>query len=177
MRTLFLDRTTLKLKFALLRPRLVEHLRRHAIDYLLLMLAALLFQTQFAIGVNATESFPERLFLIHKGEQATRGQLVAFRWGGGGPYAAGVTFVKRIAGAAGDTVSRSERAFYVNGIPVGIAKRVSRLGLPLAPGPTGVLPPGRYYVQAPHPDSLDSRYALTGWVAEDQIIGRAYALF
>jgi conjugal transfer pilin signal peptidase TrbI len=32
-------------------------------------------------------------------------------------------------------------------------------------------------VRAPHPDSLDSRYALTGWIAEDQIIGRAYALF
>ena len=38
-------------------------------------------------------------------------------------------------------------------------------------------PAGRYYVRAPHPDSLDSRYRLTGWVSEEQIIGRAYALF
>ena len=176
MRTLFLD-PALRCKIVVFRLRLIEQLRRHATATLLLLFAAWLFQTQFVIGVNATESFPERLFLIHKGERATRGQLVAFRWGGGGPYAAGVTFVKRIAGAAGDRVSRADRAFYVNGIPVGSAKRVSRLGLPLALGPTGVLPPGRYYVQAPHPDSLDSRYALSGWVSESQIIGRAYALF
>ena len=64
-----------------------------------------------------------------------------------------------------------------NDIAVGTAKAVSRKGLPLDTGPVGVLPPGRYYVRAPHPDSLDSRYALTGWIAEDQIIGRAYALF
>ena len=35
----------------------------------------------------------------------------------------------------------------------------------------------RYYVQAGHPDSLDSRYALTGWIHRSQIIGRARALF
>jgi conjugal transfer pilin signal peptidase TrbI len=32
-------------------------------------------------------------------------------------------------------------------------------------------------VRAPHPDSLDSRYALTGWVTQAQIIGRAHVLF
>jgi conjugal transfer pilin signal peptidase TrbI len=29
---------------------------------------------------------------------------------------------------------------------------------------------------APHPDSLDSRYALVGWVDEEQIIGRAFQI-
>jgi conjugal transfer pilin signal peptidase TrbI len=62
-------------------------------------------------------------------------------------------------------------------VPVGYAKTVSRQGQPLDPGPTGTLPPGHYYVRAPHPDSLDSRYRLTGWIADAQIIGRAYALF
>jgi conjugal transfer pilin signal peptidase TrbI len=51
------------------------------------------------------------------------------------------------------------------------------MGLPLELGPTGILPAGRYYVRAPHPDSLDSRYWLTGWISDAQIIGRAYALF
>ena len=54
---------------------------------------------------------------------------------------------------------------------------MSRSGQPLAPGPTGTLPTGRFYVRAPHPDSLDSRYALLGWISESQIIGRAYVLF
>jgi len=42
---------------------------------------------------------------------------------------------------------------------------------------TGVLNADEYYVQAPHLDSLDSRYRLTGWIAANRIIGRAYALF
>jgi conjugal transfer pilin signal peptidase TrbI len=70
-----------------------------------------------------------------------------------------------------------DRVFHVNGTPVGVAKALSRQGKPLEPGPTGILPAGRYYVRAPHPDSLDSRYRLTGWISESQIIGRAYALF
>lgn len=176
MRTLFLEHT-LRRRIEALSLLLAEYLRRHATTISLSMLAVLLFQTRFVIAVNTTGSLPQTLFLIHKGERPARGQYVAFRWLGGGPYPAGVTFVKRIAGAAGDTVSRVEREFQVNGQPVGTAKTVSRQGLPLALGPTGVLPSGRYYVQAPHPDSLDSRYALTGWIAEEQIIGRAYALF
>jgi conjugal transfer pilin signal peptidase TrbI len=157
--------------------RLNGHLRRWGITYLLLLLAAGLFQAHFALGLNASPSLPHRLFLIHKGELPQRGEYVAFRWGGGGPYPAGVTFVKVIAGMAGDAVTRTDRDFFVNGTPVGQAKTVSRQGIPLELGPTGILPAGRYYVRAPHPDSLDSRYRLTGWISDAQIIGRAYALF
>jgi conjugal transfer pilin signal peptidase TrbI len=157
--------------------RLSEHVRRWGIAYLLLFVAAVLFQAHFAFGCNASASLPYRFFLIHKGEMPQRGQYVAFRWHGGGPYPSGVTFVKVIAGMAGDTVTRADRDFFVNGTHVGQARAVSRQGVPLELGPTGVLPAGRYYVRAPHPDSLDSRYWLTGWVSEEQIIGRAYALF
>jgi conjugal transfer pilin signal peptidase TrbI len=59
----------------------------------------------------------------------------------------------------------------------GQAKTIGLDGQALQPGPTGVLPAGRFYVYAPHPDSLDSRYALTGWIHQRQIIGRAHALF
>ena len=138
--------------------RLSHHLRRWGIVYLLLIVAAALFQAHYAVGLNVSPSLPQRFFLIHKGELPLRGHYVAFRWPGGGPYPAGVTFVKIIAGMTGDAVTR-------------------RMGLPLEPGPTGILPAGRYYVRAPHPDSLDSRYRLTGWISDAQIIGRAYALF
>ena len=157
--------------------RLSQHLRRWGIVYLLLIVAAALFQAHYAFGLNVSPSLPQRFFLIHKGELPLRGQYVAFRWPGGGPYPAGVTFVKIIAGMAGDTVTRVDREFFVNGMPVGQAKTTSRQGLPLEPGPTGILPADRYYVRAPHPDSLDSRYRLTGWISDAQIIGRAYALF
>jgi len=85
--------------------------------------------------------------------------------------------VKIVAGMPGDTVKERDREFYVNDSPVGSAKPVSRQGTPLEIGPTGVIPPGQYYVKAPHPDSLDSRYRLTGWIPQTQIFGRAYALF
>ena len=102
--------------------RLSHHLRRWGIVYLLLILAAALFQAHYAFGLNVSPSLPQRFFLIHKGELPLRGQFVAFRWPGGGPYPAGVTFVKIIAGMAGDSVTRAGREFFVNGTPVGQAK-------------------------------------------------------
>ena len=142
-----------------------------------LALGGVWFQCHYAVGINCSRSLPYHAFLIHKGEAVAKGELVAFRWAGGGPYPAGVTFVKQLAGIPGDIVSREDRTFAINGWRVGVAKVQSRQGFPLEPGPTGRLPAGRYYVRAPHPDSLDSRYALTGWISERQIIGRAHVLF
>jgi conjugal transfer pilin signal peptidase TrbI len=166
-----------RIDHAALRIGLVHHLVRWSAAYLLLAAAAAWFEAHYTLAVNVTESLPYRLFLIHKDEQPERGQYVAFRWRGGGPYPTGVTFVKEVAGVPGDLVTRIDRDFFVNGRPVGQAKPTSRLGAPLEPGPTGTLPEGAYYVRAPHPDSLDSRYQLAGWISQAQIVGRAHALF
>jgi len=152
-------------------------LRRWWPCWLALVVCGIWFQRHYALGFNCSPSLPYSVFLIHKGEAVGRDQLVAFRWAGGGPYPAGVTFVKYLKGLPGDLISREGRRYAINGWPVGEAKTHSRQGLPLEPGPVGRLPPGRYYVQAPHPDSLDSRYALTGWIHESQILGRAHVLF
>lgn len=157
--------------------RLNEHFRRRYVLYGVVAAAALIFQHCFALGVNATESLPHTLYLIHKGEAIHRGDFIAFRWHGGGPYRAGVTFIKIAAGMPGDTVSRIDRAYYVNGTYVGTAKTRARNGQPLALMETGVLGADEYYVSAPHPDSLDSRYRLTGWISSTDFLGRAYALF
>lgn len=159
------------------RSSLRFHVNRWCWAYLLLASVAFAFHARYAIGLNVTASLPYRLFVIDKAERPERSQFVAFRWPGGGPYAKGATFVKQIVGTSGDVVTRVNRSFFVNGHPVGLAKPMSRSGQPLAPGPTGTLPTDRYYVRAPHPDSLDSRYALLGWISESQIIGRAYVLF
>ena len=151
--------------------------RSTVLSLLLLILAALLFRACFTFGLNTSPSLPHTLYLIHKGATAERGDYVAFRWPGGGPYPAGVTFVKIMAGMPGDTVTETDRQYFVNGTPAGTAKRFSRKGAALDPGPTGIIPSGQYYVKAPHPDSLDSRYRLTGWIPQSQIMGRAYALF
>ena len=157
--------------------RLATHLKRWVVLYLVFAALALWFHAHYAFGLNASPSLPHRLFLIHKSEMPGRGDFVAFRWAGGGPYPEGVTFVKVLAGIPGDEVSRDAQGFHVNGSPVGTPKPIGRQGQPLEPGPTGRIPEGRYYVQAAHPDSLDSRYQLTGWIQASQIIGRARALF
>ena len=156
---------------------LTSHFRRWGVAYLAILIAAMLFKAHFVFGINSSSSLPQRVFLIHKGKAPARGQYVAFRWEGGGAHPAGTTFVKILAGVPGDTVTRRERDFFVNGEFVGTAKTHSGLGEPLDPASAGVIPLGRYFVRAPHPDSLDSRYRSPGLIAQSQIIGRAYALF
>ena len=159
------------------RIRTATHLRRWGLAYAAALAGALWFHNHYALGLNATHSLPGTLYLIERGALPQRGEHVAFRWAGGGPYPAGVTFIKVLAGQPGDTVTREDATFVVAGTALGQAKPTSRRGEPLEPGPTGTLPEGRYFVFAPHPDSLDSRYALTGWIAREQIIGRARAIF
>ena len=181
MRTLFLHRhrhdapaPSGRMRLRIFAERSAAHLKRWALVYVGLAALTLWFHVHYAFGLNASPSLPYRLFLIHKGEMPGRG---AFRWAGGGPYPAGVTFIKVLAGVPGDEVTRDGEGFHVNGVAVGVPKPVSRQGQALEPGPTGRIPEGRYYVQAGHPDSLDSRYRLTGWIHASQIIGRARALF
>jgi conjugal transfer pilin signal peptidase TrbI len=57
------------------------------------------------------------------------------------------------------------------------AKPRSQTGEPLVLGPTGVIPANHFYVYAPHKDSLDSRFALTGWIPLERVSGRAIPLF
>ncbi len=178
MRTDFLTRISL-LRFHTteFKHRAIDHLRRWRWAYVLIAVIAAVLPACFTLGINTSPSLPHRLYVIIKGTEPAKGHLVAFRWQGGGPYAEGVTFVKVLAGLPGDTIAAVGRDFYVNEIYVGTAKPRSLSGTPLESGPVGILPSGRFYVQAPHPDSLDSRYALTGWIAQGQIIGRAYAIF
>ena len=148
------------------------------------------FESPYRLGINTTHSLPNHLFLIHRGEKVTRGDYVCFEWQGAAPdsaiqaphsphspYPASTRFIKIVKGLEGDQVTQSQREFFVNGVSQGHAKEKDRLGQKLALGPTGVIPTGALYVWAPHPDSLDSRYELAGWIQHSQIIGRAYVIF
>ena len=160
----------------LFAARLRRHLRRWSLAWLAAAAAVAAFDAHYAVGLNVTDSMPGRLFLIERGRMPERGQYVAFRWQGGGPYARGTIFVKALAGVPGDTVSRHGLLYRVNGMAVGVAKPAGRRGEPLQPGPVGTLPPDRFFVSAPHPDSLDSRYEMTGWIERCHISGRARAI-
>jgi conjugal transfer pilin signal peptidase TrbI len=159
-----------------------RHLSKNAPGYLWLLVLWVVSGRYFALSINVSDSLSGKVYLVQKGVKPALGDFAAFHYAGGGPYAAGVWFLKRVTGIAGATVSSVDLGsgntdYFVNGKLVGRAKPKAKSGYPLVPGPTGTIPPGLYYMAAPHPDSLDSRYALVGWVVDDQIIGRAIELF
>ena len=155
----------------------------HRLGFMLLImtfaLGSVAFSSHYRLALNVTESLPGHLYLIKRGDALPhdQGTLIAFRWTGDMPIPQGTTVVKQIAGVAGDTISHREHEVFINGQCVSRLKTHSQSGEPLKPGPTGVINQNHYYVHAPHPDSLDSRYAKCGLVHASQIIGEAIELF
>lgn len=141
------------------------------------MAAYLAFCRFYLVALNLTESLPGTIFLIEKDVMPQRGELVAFRWEANWPYPRGCIFVKKLVGLPGSVVSAKGRDFFVDSHPVGRAKELARSGETLEIGPRGKIPEGHYYVASSHPDSLDSRYQLTGWVGRNQIVGKAHRIF
>ena len=135
------------------------------------------FNAFFMLAITISPSLPQYAFLVHKREHSlARGDYVSFIWRGQKFFPSGMPFTKIVLGVPGDVVSLVDRQVYINGKPIALAKFRSKHGEPLELGPTGVIPPGMYYVHGTHPDSLDSRYAVTGWIRADQVIGRAYPI-
>ena len=162
--------------------RLYEHIERQIFVYLLLLLSIVIFGHFYCITINLTKSLPGTLFLIDKNTRPVKGELAAFVYQGGGPCPKGAYILKIMTGVEGDVVAATDigdgfHNYFVNGVLVGRAKPYSSNGLPLSIGPTGVLPPGSYYMAAPNPDSLDSRYSWIGWVKDSQIIGKGIRIF
>lgn len=131
----------------------------------------------FDYTINLTHSLPGTLYVVHKGGEFKKGDLVAFRWHGGATYPSGTTFIKRAIGVPGDVVKRNGSAFWVDNHYIGLAKPKSLAGVPLSPASGGVIPSGEYFMATPSPDSLDSRYSLSGNIKQSEVIGKAYAIF
>lgn len=171
------------------------HFKAHWHQYCVPVVAVLLLQTVVRLDVNYTDSLPDHVFLTIKGWKAglKHGDYVTYAFPSENPvspFRKGDHMVKMIAGVGGDEVRMTDGGdFYIRaagtttllpedlGHPVGKAKPVSRTGKPLEHGPVGVIPQDSYYVYAPHKDSLDSRYAMVGWVQDRDLIGRTFPLF
>jgi len=144
---------------------------------LVLALTALAgFARGHALMINASPSLPYWAIWLERGKAPERGDIVLFdppasvlleRHFGKAPQ----PFGKRVAGVPGDMVTARGRTFFVNGRAVAVAKPASRLGEPLALGPTGTVPPGCYFVTTQHKDGFDSRYAAIGWICRNRILG------
>ncbi len=60
---------------------------------------------------------------------------------------------------------------------MGLAKTHAYDGHPLAPIAPVVIPPGHFYVQGIGPHSFDSRYAESGLVRAEQVVGIVVPIF
>ena len=145
--------------------------------------------------VNYTESLPDHVFVTVKGWTTglKHGDYVTYEFpceNSVSLFMKGDHMVKIVGGLPGDrVVMNGNREFAIlhddasdavnsfGGHPMGTAKTHSKTGKAVAPGPTGVIPEGHYYVFAPHPASLDSRYAEVGFLPQSAIVGRTFPLF
>lgn len=132
--------------------------------------------------VNWTPSLPYRLALMQYQHPAVqRGDLIVFAFAGEAqayyPGLRGQPFFKQVRGVPGDVVTVSERTVFVNGEAVGLAKVRAFDGHPLAPIAPTVIPPGHFYVQGIGPHSFDSRYAESGLVRTEQVVGIVVPIF
>lgn len=139
------------------------------------------FARTHALMINASPSLPYWAIWLDRKGVPRRGDLLLFvpprsdlliRHFGARPQ----PFGKRVLGVAGDRVTERSRMFFVDGKPVALAKTTSRLGEPLALGPTGTIPQGCYFVATDHKDGFDSRYAAIGWICASQVLGVGRAL-
>ncbi|MBX3630286.1 MAG: S26 family signal peptidase [Nitrosomonas sp.] len=157
--------------------RLYTHFVKYFPAYLWFLAGIVIFGRYYMLTINVSDSLPGTFYLIEKGVMPDKGELAGFVYTNDWPHTAGTIFVKTIRGIPGSKVTIDGRHFNVDGIYAGHAKPFSKQGRSLEIGMIGIIPENHYYMSAPHPDSLDSRYALVGWVSKDRIIGRAIQLF
>ena len=130
--------------------------------------------SRYGFAINLTQSLPNWAFITDRQDKdLQRGDLVEFSPPPTPHDPVKTHFVKRVAGVAGDQVEARGRRFYVAGQFVGLAKTRSKSGQIAIAGPVGTIPPGHYFVVGEHVDSLDSRYAMIGWIGAERVIGKA----
>jgi conjugal transfer pilin signal peptidase TrbI len=158
---------------------LVQCLIRHwPITGAILLIYAL---AQHWLMVNWTPSLPYRLVWIEYGRLPGRGDLMVYRFTGKPlpryGYVAGVRFFKRVGGIAGEAIRVDGRNVFVGDRPIGTAKPTTHDGQRLDPIAAGTIPAGYYFAQSDSLDSFDSRYAQSGLVAADAVVGVAHVIF
>lgn len=166
-----------------------QHIRRHPVPYLFLILVWLMVclrlfidhTPRLPIMYNATPSLPFKLAAVRYGvSDFSRGDYIVYSFNGPAirvfPGLKGQPFFKRIVGVSGDKVTLRGREVFVNGASVGVAKLYAPKRMTLDPIEETVIPPGYFYVAGTDKDSFDSRYRQSGLVRKDQILSAVVPL-
>jgi conjugative transfer signal peptidase TraF len=146
------------------------HFARYWLLYTVMAALVSLFQINYRIGLNLSDSLPYRLYLVRNNSQFERGELIAFKYQGSyTKFEQGAGFIKQITGLPGDLVDADHGEVTVNGQSQGRA--VLSPDSPLSVIQAQVIPNGYYFVHGEHPLSFDSRYAQQGLIHHNQITG------
>ena len=173
-----------------------QHFKIYWKRYTAPVVVLVVMQLFIRVDVNYTESLPDHVFITVKGWKTglTYGDYVAYKFPTNSNltlFRKGDHMVKIVIGKPGDEVKvddqryvkiiradrRSAVSSFLEGTSAGLSKPISKAGKPLEAIHPGVIPEGRFYAYAPHPDSLDSRYALVGLISDDEVIGRTFPIF
>ncbi|HQR19515.1 MAG TPA: S26 family signal peptidase [Burkholderiaceae bacterium] len=144
------------------------------------LVAMLVFRHFFALGMIWSPSVNPSLVLVVRGSTVRVGELAAYRYPGAaiGDYRAGDQMIHWVIAGEGATITVAEnRAVFVDGKPVGVAKAATYRGQPLETVRPKVIPKGHFYVLGTDSNSLDSRYEHAGLVPHGEFIGRAVVIF
>lgn len=153
-------------------------IRRAAIALLILGSTLWAMSPWLVFSVNVTNSLPGTLFLIHKKAPFQKNDLIAYAWHQSQVYAKDSVFIKKVVGMPGDQVKVTGREVWVNDTYIGHAlPRITNNTTLLEVTRPGTIMANEYFVAAPHPRSLDSRYALSGNIKHSSVIGKVYAIF
>jgi len=172
----------------------ISHYKSYWKSYTVPLVVLIAMTLFIRVDVNYTHSLPDHVFITVKGWKSGLGpgDYVAYKFpteNPASPFRKGDHMVKLVLGTHGDVVKVDpERnvsihrggdrfAPFLGASQVGKAKPVSKAGKPLEAIAPGIVPESRFFVFAPHPDSLDSRYAMVGFISEDDIIGRTFPIF
>lgn len=157
--------------------------RKYAVPFFAVFLALWVFSMHFTFAFNMSDSLPGTMYIISKKvtdlDEFEKGEYIAYRWiGDKNLYANGTVFLKRVGAKPGDTIQRKGREFFNAGKSLGVAKQYSLTGDALEVNQfSGVVPERFFWSQADSPNSLDSRYELSGLIGAGQIIGKGHLVF
>lgn len=127
--------------------------------------------------LNQSHSLPYKIFLVVKGKPFKRGECVSILGHHPAYISSNLGFIKRVSGVAGDRISITQGALFINGRPKGRLRPFTKNHQPLTPLRTEEIPEGYVFVQGSAWDSYDSRYEEFGLVKVEHIQGKAWGFW
>ena len=147
--------------------------------FLLSVMGILLLSVQQTtqLVIAASQSLPNRVYLVLKGTSWQKGDIVTIKdhrvSGEIVPY-----LTKRVRGVEGDQLRGTTTGkVFNNNLEIGTFQNHSSTGKRLHAIPSGVIPKGYVFVCGDHPQSFDSRYQEFGLVKVENIVGRSIPLW